>query len=304
MSPVPKSSWSYARAFSRNLGLINEAEQQMLRQSRVAIAGMGGVGGIHLITLARLGIGAFTITDPDTFSIENTNRQYGAASSAYGRNKAEVMAALARDINPDAIIDIIPGGVTSENVDQFFHGANLFVDSLDAFSLDIRRAVYRAAAQRGLFAVSAGPFGFSTGWMVFDPAGMSFDQYFDIRDDMSEAEKFIAFVVGVAPKGTHLRYLDKRYVDFKARKGPSAGLACDLAAGVVGAEAIKILLHRGPLKPIPHFHQFDPYLGKYVHGTLRWGNRHPLQRLKRWYLMRYARAHQLIAEPDLAPRSI
>lgn len=290
----PISPWSYARAFSRNLGLISEAEQQVLRQSRVAIAGMGGVGGIHLITLTRLGVGHFTITDPDTFSIENTNRQYGAASSTYGHNKAEAMAAIARDINPDLTIDIIPGGVTPENVDQFLNGANLFVDGLDAFSIDIRRVVYRAAAERGIFAVSAGPFGFSTGWMIFDPTGMSFDQYFDIQDDMSEAEKFIAFVVGVAPKGTHLRYLDKRYVDFKARKGPSAGLACDLAAGVVGAEAIKILLHRGRIKAIPHFHQFDPYVGKYVQGKLRSGNRHPLQRLKRWYLMRYARRHNLI----------
>jgi tRNA A37 threonylcarbamoyladenosine dehydratase len=49
----------YRRAFSRNLGLISPEEQKVLENSRVAIAGMGGVGGIHMLTLARLGIGGF-----------------------------------------------------------------------------------------------------------------------------------------------------------------------------------------------------------------------------------------------------
>ena len=44
-------TWTYEAAFCRNLGLIDEADQQRLRKSRVAIAGMGGVGGVHLITL-------------------------------------------------------------------------------------------------------------------------------------------------------------------------------------------------------------------------------------------------------------
>ena len=57
------SRWSYEEAFSRNLGLINPQEQEKLRKSRVAIAGMGGIGGINLMTLARLGIGAFRIAD-------------------------------------------------------------------------------------------------------------------------------------------------------------------------------------------------------------------------------------------------
>ena len=291
-------NWSYKEAFGRNEGLISEAEQEQLRQSRVAIAGMGGVGGVHLVTLTRLGIGNFTITDPDTFGVANTNRQYGATIAAIGRNKAEVMAEIARDINPDVNITIIPGGVTRENVNEFLRGAQLFVDGLDAFSIDIRRVVYKAAAERGIWAVSAGPFGFSTGWMIFDPNGMDFDTYFDLRDTMTEAEQFIAFVIGVAPKGTHLKYLDKTKVDFKERKGPSVGFACSLAAGVVGAEAIKILLGRGTIKPVPYFHQFDPYLGIYVRGRLRSGNRHPRQRLKRWYLMRYARQHKLIPQVD------
>ena len=52
--------FDYGQAFSRNIGWVTEAEQEKLRNSRVAIGGMGGVGGVHLLTLARLGISRFT----------------------------------------------------------------------------------------------------------------------------------------------------------------------------------------------------------------------------------------------------
>src|SRR3954469_9436367 len=95
------AAFSYQEAFARHLGLVNPEEQERLRSSRVAIAGMGGVGGIHLITLARLGIGAFHIADPDHSELANFNRQYGATTRSMGRGKAEVMAREARAINPE-----------------------------------------------------------------------------------------------------------------------------------------------------------------------------------------------------------
>ncbi|HSG22550.1 MAG TPA: ThiF family adenylyltransferase, partial [Azonexus sp.] len=69
------TTFNYDEAFSRNIGWVTEAEQQRLRQSRVAIGGLGGVGGVHLLTLARLGIGRFTIADFDVFDVVNFNRQ-------------------------------------------------------------------------------------------------------------------------------------------------------------------------------------------------------------------------------------
>ena len=73
------ASYSYDDAFSRNIGWVTRAEQAALRNKRVAIAGMGGVGGVHLLTLVRLGIGAFHIADFDTFDVANFNRQVGAS---------------------------------------------------------------------------------------------------------------------------------------------------------------------------------------------------------------------------------
>ena len=74
-------TFDYDDAFSRNIGWVTEWEQRALCDKTVAIAGMGGVSGAHLITLARLGVGAFHIADLDSFEIANINRQFGAGTS-------------------------------------------------------------------------------------------------------------------------------------------------------------------------------------------------------------------------------
>jgi len=79
--------FNYHQAFSRNLGWVTEQEQDRLRKSRVAIAGLGGVGGFHLLTLARLGVGAFNLADFDTFDLANFNRQAGASLDTLGKSK-------------------------------------------------------------------------------------------------------------------------------------------------------------------------------------------------------------------------
>jgi tRNA A37 threonylcarbamoyladenosine dehydratase len=80
--------------FSRNIGLLTEAEQRRLLGARVAVAGAGGVGGLHALTLARLGVGKFHIADFDTFEPANVSRQFSASQRTFGRNKAEVLAAM------------------------------------------------------------------------------------------------------------------------------------------------------------------------------------------------------------------
>src|SRR5437762_537067 len=99
--PHATPEFSYDEAFSRNLGWVTEAEQQRLRKSRVCLAGLGGVGGVYLLTLARRGIGAFSVADFDTFALANFNRQAGAMLSSLNRPKIDVMVEMARDINPE-----------------------------------------------------------------------------------------------------------------------------------------------------------------------------------------------------------
>jgi molybdopterin/thiamine biosynthesis adenylyltransferase len=283
-------AWSYTEAFSRHRGLLSEDDQDRLRSSRVAIAGMGGVGGIHLATLARLGVGAFHLADPDHYEAGNFNRQYGATTRTLGRSKVEVMADEARAINPEVELRLFREPIGPGNVDAFLDGVDMFIDGVDFFAIEARRLLFREARRQGIWALTAGPLGFGTAWQVFSPDGMSFDAYYDLHDRMDRLDQLIAFAVGLAPRATHLRYLDLAQVDLRTGRAPSAGLACHLASGVMAAETIKVLLGRGPLRPAPHYFQFDAYRQVLRRGRLWLGNRHPLQRLKRWFLRRRLRA--------------
>ena len=111
--------YDYTTAFSRNIGWITAYEQAILGSRRVAIAGLGGVGGSHLLTLSRLGIGAFTIADFDTFELANFNRQAGSGVSTLGLAKSNVLAERARDINPELDLRILPKGVNTDNMQDF-----------------------------------------------------------------------------------------------------------------------------------------------------------------------------------------
>ena len=279
--PATTAAWNYEEAFSRNQGLISPDEQKRLRNCRVAIPGMGGVGGLHLMTLTRLGIGKFRIADADQFSVGNFNRQFGSSVSTLDQPKASVLGDAARGVNPELELDVFTNFIDRSNVDAFLDGVDLLVDAVDFFAFDARRLLFQEARRRGIWAVTAGPIGFSTAWMSFDPNGMSFDEYFDLRDDMDSLDRFVAFALGLAPKATHVPYFDFSYVDRESGRGPSLASACRLASGVIGAEAAKILLNRGEVRPAPHYHQFDPYRYLLKHGRLRMGNRGPIQRMKR-----------------------
>lgn len=281
--------WSYEEAFSRNLGLISASEQTRLRESHVAVAGLGGVGGVDLVALARMGIGSFSIADPDVFELRNTNRQYGATRSAEGRPKADVMRDVVLDINPEARVRVFRAPLGTSNCDEFLAGVNVLVDGIDAFEIELRRLLFRKARDLGIVALGAGPVGFSTAWVVFGPRSMKFDRYFDLSDSQDDIEKFVAYVMGMAPASLQRKYMDLSFLDFKNRSGPSASLACNLASGVVAAEVLKVLLSRGRVHYAPHFHQFDPYTGRYVRRRLRGGNRNPLQVIKRRWLVNYIR---------------
>ena len=133
------------------------------------------------------GIGRFTIADPDTFDVAHTNRQVAVLASNFGKNKSKVMAEVIRQINPDAQIRVFDELIGPDNVDEFLDGADLFVDGIDAFEADARRLLFQKANQKGIWSITAGPVGFSAVWITFDPAGMSFDLYFDLNDQMDAA---------------------------------------------------------------------------------------------------------------------
>lgn len=272
-------NFDYKTAFSRNIGWVTEDEQEALSTKRIAIAGMGGVGGFHLLTLARLGIQHFHIADLDTFELANFNRQAGASMRSLGRHKAEVLAEMAREINSEVEITVFPRGVTEDNLSDFFTGVDLYVDGLDFFAFAAREMVFAHCHERHIPATTVAPLGMSAALLNFLPGNMSFEDYFQLAG-RPELEKAVRFLVGLAPALLHRHYLaDKTRVDLKARKGPSTIMACQLCAGVAASEALKILLRRGKVWAAPHGIQFDGYRNRTTHTWRPGGNRHPINRL-------------------------
>jgi molybdopterin/thiamine biosynthesis adenylyltransferase len=274
-------AWNYDEAFSRNLGLVTAEEQDQLKRTCVAICGLGGVGGVHLVTLLRLGIGRFRLAEPDRFEPANMNRQYGASMRTVGRAKLEVMAEVARSINPEVELTLFDEGLTADNAREVFKGAEVAVDGIDFFAIHARRLFFQTARQAGMYALTSAPLGFGATLHVFSPTGMSFDDYFDIADRQSVEDQLAAFAVGLAPRALHLPYMDLSRVSFTKGVGPSSMIACQLASALIGAETLNLILKRSPPRVAPCYLQVDAYRRRLAVGYLWLGNRNLLQRLKR-----------------------
>lgn len=272
-------TFNYSEAFSRNIGWITEQEQAILKNKRIAIAGMGGVGGSHLLTLTRLGIGNFHIADFDHFELANFNRQVGASVPHLGKQKAGTMGSLAHAINPELNILRFDQGVSEDNLDDFLQNIDLYIDGLDFFVLNIRQKVFARCYELGIPAITAAPLGMGVALLNFIPGKMSFEQYFQLEGH-SPMDQQIRFLIGLSPAFLHNEYLvDKSRVNFSDKKGPSTPMACELCAGATATEALKILLKRGKVQCAPWGYQFDAFRNKFKKTWRPWGNNNPIQKI-------------------------
>lgn len=268
----------YAESFSRNIGILTAAEQAQLARTTVAIAGLGGVGGNVLMLLARMGIGRFRIADFDRFERVNINRQPGAASDTIGQPKCDVLAAQVKAINPSAEIAVFPQGFTAETGDALLDGADIAVDGIDFYAIEPHLAFHRKTREKGLYTLMGSAVGFSACLQVFDPAGMSIEDYCGIAPDMVPLEKQLRYACSIVPELLHIDYFDVSRgganTDFLKNTGPSLSVACSLAASLVAAEVALIVLKRREPRAIPHTCQFDPYTRRYAYTHIPGGMRH------------------------------
>lgn len=118
--------------------LLGEEAVQILKQSHVAIFGVGGVGGFVCEALARTGVGTFDLIDRDTVSVSNINRQIIATHSTVGRVKVEVMKERIMEINPEAKVNIHKCFFLPENAEEFdFSQYSYVVDAVDTVTAKI-----------------------------------------------------------------------------------------------------------------------------------------------------------------------
>ena len=140
--------------FSRTEALIGNEALQKLKNSKVAIFGIGGVGGYVLEGLVRSGVGEFLLVDSDTVALTNINRQIIADTGTVGKYKTEVAAERARSINPDVKIDTRIAFFSTETENDFdFSDCDYIVDAIDTVSSKI--ALIMKAEREGAKIISS-----------------------------------------------------------------------------------------------------------------------------------------------------
>ena len=140
--------------FSRTERLLGKDAMDALKSARVAVFGVGGVGGYVCEALARSGVGSLDLIDSDVVSPSNLNRQIIALQSTVGRMKVDVMRERLLDINPDLTVRTFPVFVLPENIGDFpFAGYDYIVDAIDTVAAKI--ALIEAADRVGVPIISS-----------------------------------------------------------------------------------------------------------------------------------------------------
>ncbi len=134
--------------------LLGKEAMQKLYCARVAVFGVGGVGSYAVEALARSGVGAFMLIDPDEVCLSNLNRQLIATHDTVGRKKAEVAKERILSINPQAQVEVRPVFYLPENAGQFdLSGFSYIIDAVDTVCAKLE--IISRAYQAGVLVISS-----------------------------------------------------------------------------------------------------------------------------------------------------
>lgn len=250
----------YWQSFNRNyVGLISKEEQQRLRDSCVAVAGVGGIGGNQAAALARLGIGKMKIADIEEYSYSDINRMYGAFSSTVGKAKVRVMEDFLKDINPGLELEVFEEGITLDNPEEFLDGADVAIDAIEYFTLEEKLRYNQVAREKGLYVLTSPIPAYGTSMLVFSPEGMTFEEYLEIPDTAEERKSYVMPPSKICPKLPD--YLSEEVYGDKAMKKEIAlstvGSSAMLSGAIVANEALMMLLSKRDPVVVPEITLLD-----------------------------------------------
>lgn len=261
MSRMDKTNKYYDDGFLvRSIPFLTEEGIKKLRNSTIAIAGLGGVGGATVVTLARLGVGNFVLADPRRFDEPDINRQWAAFKSTLGKNKTVIYEKVLKDINPAIKVKKLIKGISCNNLSAFLEKADIVIDVLDLFfDYESRRKLYRQAKEKKIFILTSSVVGFGATLMGFSPSGMKHEDF------MKSWNKNIPVHI---KKYFLPRIIDLVEIGMQTHKVPSLSLSCSLAGSLLATESLVVLL-QGILpnkrQPIiaPKFEIVDLFTQKY-----------------------------------------
>lgn len=233
----------YKEMIDRNIGVLSDEEQERLHNSCVAVGGCGGMGGLSVVQLVRLGVGRVKIADFDNFQVHNLSRQCRSTVKNVGKNKAEVLAEYCKEINPELKIDLFTEGVKPHNAEKFLDGAEAVIDGMDYTYIEDTITLYSLAQKKGLCIINPNAIGFGVSVLVFGPNTMSIEKYAGLSGDANKDT--MSKLAPYAPT-----YADKEIMRKAATKEiniPNIIMPQNLGTSIAVSEAIMIML--GRMKP-------------------------------------------------------
>ena len=240
-----------------------------MRAARIGIAGLGGCGSNHLLTLARMGFEKFAVADPDVFDLSNFNRQAGATLRTVGRPKVEVMREIVLDINPAADVQDFPGGIDRKSMDDFADSTDIGINAIDFFRADLYPVFHDTYRSLGKYSiVGASPFAFGASMTVIGPDSPSFAEFVGIGES-EEAEAILRrFVARMTPDGFAGEYLAPGVNEIRSplpdTRISSSAAALQLCTGLTAAEVLFIVTGRRRPTLAPAVLQFDLLLQRFA----------------------------------------
>jgi molybdopterin/thiamine biosynthesis adenylyltransferase len=168
---------NYNQLYQRNIGIFTKEEQEKLRTSHVMVAGAGGIGGIQAAILARMGIGEITLMDPGVFDAPDLNRQYGAARSTIGKNKAAATGEMLRDIAPFARINVCEGKIEESRLREIVKRSSVVIDAIDLEDFEYKAMFARVAREESKYNLTAPIPDYGAVMIIFAPGGVTFEEF-------------------------------------------------------------------------------------------------------------------------------
>ncbi len=264
-----KMKWSkrYSRMVERNIGILTEKEQDKLKNSCVAIFGVGGLGGVIAEILTRVGVGSLRIVDKDSFDITNLNRQIFAFSSTIGKRKVDVTERFLKDINPELKVYKFDS-CNEKNIKKMLRKANVAVLALDEFKAYVM--IERIARKLKIPVVE--------GWAiiygnvrVFTEKTPSLEEVYGLPTkgkalDFFSEEEFRKLHAKVIYSLSKIEDISKFYSPRALKKMIIGELSARtfaptvwLTAVMMANETIKIILGRKRISLAPRYALYDPF---------------------------------------------
>lgn len=230
---------TYWEMVTRQLDIVSKNKQNIFKNSKATVIGCGGIGGLAIEMLARMGICEITVVDLDTFDISNLNRQVMSSFHNIGLKKADSVKEEIAKINPYTQINSINEGINEKNVDKIIKNSDFVLDGLDNV---LSRVILSRACKKEKIPFIHGAIHATMGQLtVFTEKTPSYEKIFNLPSNEKELNKNII----------------KELNDISKNIPPAIGPVPNIIACLEAMEGFKLVTNEGNLILAPKVLSFD-----------------------------------------------